>query len=57
MLLSGPLKGPSIEKFVSQNARYETKSFTQLVTKYLMKLKKEIDGYFPSLCKDKLAFF
>ena len=29
---------------------------TELVTKYLMKLDKEIDGYFPSLGKDEFAY-
>ena len=56
MLLSGPSKGLSMKKFPSQNARYETKSFTELVTKYLMKVEKEIDKYFPSLGKDRFAF-
>ena len=40
MLQSGPSRGPSIEKFLNQNARYETKSFTELVTEYLMKFEK-----------------
>ena len=35
MLLSGPLRGPSIEKCLSQNARYETKSFTELALNIL----------------------
>ena len=56
MLLSGPSRGPSIEKFLSQNARYETKSFTALVTEYLMKFEKEIDGYLLSLGKDGFAY-
>ena len=41
-----------MEKFQSQNARYETKSFTKMVTKYLMKFEKEIDRYFLSPRKD-----
>ena len=45
-----------MEKFLSQNAFCETKSFTELVTKYLIKFKKKIDKYFPSLGKDKFAY-
>ena len=56
MLLSGPSRSFSMEKFLSQNTHYETKSFTELVTKYFMKFEKEIDGYFPSLGKDGFAF-
>ena len=56
MLLSGPPRDPSMEKFLSQNSHQEIKSFTDLVTKYLMKFDKEIDGYFPSLCKDGFAY-
>ena len=55
MLLSDSSKGLSIEKFLSQNAHYEAKNFTELVTKYLMKFEKEIDEYFPSLGKDGFA--
>ena len=55
MLLSGPSRGPSIEKFLSQNARYEIKSFTELVTEYL-KFEKEIYGYLLSLRKDGFAY-
>ena len=56
MLLSGSSKGLSIEKFLSQNAHYEAKNFTELVTKYLVKFEKEIDGYFPSLRKNGFAY-
>ena len=45
-----------MKKFLSQNAYYETKSFIELVTKYLMKFDKKIDGYFPSLGKDGFAY-
>ena len=55
MLVSGPVRGPSIKKFLSQNAHYETKSFTKLVPKYL-KFEKKIDGYFSSLSKDGFAY-
>ena len=56
MLQSGPSRGPSIEKFLNQNARYETKSFTELVTEYLTKFEKEIDGYLLNLGKDGFAY-
>ena len=46
MLLSGPSRSFSMEKFLSQNTHYETKSFTELVTKYFMKFEKEIDFIF-----------
>ena len=42
-----------MEQFLSQNANFKTKSFTELATKYLMKFEKEIDGYFPSLVNDR----
>ena len=41
MLLSGPSRGPSMEKFLSQNAQYEIKSITELVTEHLMKFEKK----------------
>ena len=56
MFLSGPSRGSSMEKFLSRNAHYETKSFTELVIKYLIKFEKEIDEYFPSLCTDGVAY-
>ena len=31
-----------MKKFLCQNAHYETKSFPELVTKYLIKFEKEI---------------
>ena len=49
-------KDSSMEKCLSQNAHYETKSVTELVTKFLMKFEKAIDGYFASLGKDRLAY-
>ena len=55
MLLSGPSRGPTIAKFLSQNAHCKTKSFTELVAKYFLKFEKEIDEYFPSLGKDGFA--
>ena len=55
MILSGLPKSPSLEKFLSQNPHFETKSFTDLVTEYFMKFEK-IDRYFPSLGKDEFAF-
>ena len=56
MLLSSLSRGPFIEKFLIQNKRYDTKSFTKLVTKYLMKFEKEIDQYFPSLGKNGFVY-
>ena len=56
MLLSSLSSGPSIEKFLIQNKRYKIKSFTELVTKYLMKSEKEIDEYFPSLGKNGFVY-
>ena len=55
MLLSCPLRGFSMEKFLSQNAHFVTKNFTELVTEYLVKFGKKIDGYFPSL--DKVGIY
>ena len=45
-----------MEKLLSQNPRFETKSFTELVTKHHIKFEKKIDEYFPSLGKDEFAF-
>ena len=45
-----------MEQFLSQNANYKNKKFTELVTKYLMKFEKEIDGYFPSLGNDGFLY-
>ena len=56
MLLSGPSRNHFMEKFLSQNAYCETKSFTESVTKYLMKFEKEIDAYFLNLGKDGFAY-
>ena len=56
MLLSGLSRGPSVEKFLSQKARYETKTFTKLFAKYLTKFKKEIGRYFPSPGNDVFAY-
>ena len=56
MLLSGPPRSSFIERFFRQNARYETKSFTKPVNKYLMKFEKEIDGYFSCLGKDGFGY-
>ena len=56
MLLSGPSRDLSMEKFLSQNVHNGTKSFTELATKYLMKFEKKVYGYFPSLGKDGFAY-
>ena len=56
MLLSGPPSDFFIEKFLSQNARFDTKSFIELVTKYLMKFEMKIDGHFRSLGKEGFEY-
>ena len=43
-----------VTAFLSQNPPIETPRFSELVTEHLMKLEKEIDGYFPSLDETKL---
>ena len=40
MLLSSLSRGFFVEKFLNQNAHYETKSFTKLITEYLLKFEK-----------------
>ena len=47
----------TVTDFLCQNPQIETTSFSELVTEHLMKLEKEIDGYFPSLGKDEAAYF
>ena len=42
-------------EFLCQNPQIETTRFSELVTKHLMKLEKEIDGDFPSLDEDEVA--
>ena len=46
MLLRGPSRGLSMKKFLSQNALYDTKNFTELVTKYLIKFEKKLMDLF-----------
>jgi len=46
----------TVTEFLCQNPHMETKSFSELVTEHLMKFKKEIDGYFPSLGEDEFAY-
>ena len=46
----------TVTEFLCQNPQIETTSFSELVTKHLMKLEKEIDGYFPSLGEDEVAY-
>ena len=46
----------TVTEFLCQNPRFETTRFSELVTEHLMKLEKEIDDYFPSLGKDKVAY-
>ena len=43
-------------EFLCQNPQIETTRFSELVTEHLMKLEKEIDGYFPSLGKNEVAY-
>ena len=56
MILSGSSRGPFMDKVRSKNPHFETKSFTELVTEHLIKFKIQIDGHFPSLGKDELAY-
>ena len=56
MLLCGPSRGPYMEKFLSQNAHYGTKSFTKMVTEHLVKFEKKINRYFSSQDKDGFAY-
>ena len=56
MIPSGLSRGPSIETFLSQNAHFETKYFRELASEHLMKFKKEIDGYFPSLGENDFVY-
>ena len=46
----------TVTEFLCQNPQIETTSFSELVTKHLMKLEKEIDGYFPSLGEDEVVY-
>ena len=46
----------TVTEFLCQNPQIETTTFSKLVTEHLMKLEKEIDGYFPSLDEDKIAY-
>ena len=46
----------TVTEFLCQNSQIETIRFSELVTEHVMKLEKEIDGYFPSLGEDKVAY-
>ena len=46
----------TVTKFLCQNPQIETTRFLELVTEHLMKLEKKIDGYFPSLGEDEVAY-
>ena len=46
----------TVTEFLCQNLQIETTRFSELVTEHLMKLEKEIDGYFPSLGEDEVAY-
>ena len=45
-----------VTKFLCQNPQIETTRFSESVTEHLIKLKKEIDGYFPSLGEDEVVY-
>ena len=45
-----------VTEFLCQNPQIETTTFSELVTEHLTKLEKEIDGYFPSLGEDEVAY-
>ena len=45
-----------VTEFLCQNLQIETIRFSELVTEHLMKLEKKIDGYFPSLGEDEVAY-
>ena len=44
----------AVTAFLCQNPQIEITSFSELVTEHLMKLEKEIDGYFSSLGEDEV---
>ena len=46
----------TVTEFLCQNPQIETTRFSELVIEHLMKLEKEIDGYFPSLGEDEVAY-
>ena len=46
----------TVTEFLRQNPQIETTRFSKLVTEHLMKLEKEIDGYFSSLGEDEVAY-
>ena len=46
----------TVTEFLCQNPQIETTRFSELVTEHLMKLEKEIDGYFPSLDENEVAY-
>ena len=46
----------TVPEFLCQNPQIETTRFSELVTEHLMKLEKEIDGYFPSPGEDEVAY-
>ena len=46
----------TVTEFLCQNPKIETTRFSELITEHLMKLEKKIDGYFPSLGEDEVAY-
>ena len=45
-----------VTEFLCQNRQIETTRFSELVIEHLIKLEKEIDGYFRSLGQDEVAY-
>ena len=46
----------TVTEFLCQNPQIETTRFSELVTEHLIKLEKEIDGYFPILGENEVAY-
>ena len=46
----------TVTEFLCQNSQFETTRLSELVTEHLMKLEKEIDGYFRSRLEDEVAY-
>ena len=57
VILIGPSRGSSKEKFLSQNPHFRTKSFIEFnIFVTSLKFEMEIDGYFLSLGEDEFAY-
>ena len=46
----------TVTEFLCQNPQFETIRLSELVIEHLIKLEKEINGYFPSLGENKVAY-